>query len=85
MAFDECIPYPSDYDYVKKSTERTTRWLERCASYELQPHQSLFGIMQGGMYRDLRKLSTDGIIKYDLGGTYMRAPGRRGGILGPGH
>ena len=49
MAFDECIPYPSDYDYVKKSTERTTRWLGRCASFKLQPHQSLFGIMQGGM------------------------------------
>ena len=68
MAFDECIPYPSDYDYVKKSTERTTRWLGRCASFKLQPHQSLFGIMQGGMDRDLRKLSADGIIKYDLDG-----------------
>ena len=68
MAFDECIPYPSDYDYVKKSTERTTRWLGRCASFKLQPHQSLFGIMQGGMDRDLRKLSADGITEYDLDG-----------------
>lgn len=63
MAFDECIENPAPYDYVKKSSERTVRWLARCKA-EMQrlnalpetinPHQLLFGINQGGTYEDLR-------------------------------
>ncbi len=69
MAFDECIPYPADHDYVKRSTERTTRWLERCKkAHQDVERQSLFGIMQGGMYEDLRRMSARQITDLDLPG-----------------
>ena len=57
MAFDECIPYPADYDYAKKSTERTHRWAERSLKAAVTDNQGLFGICQGGMYADLREES----------------------------
>ena len=69
MAFDECAPYPADRDYVKHSLERTTRWLKRCKDYHQNTeNQSLFGIMQGGMYRDLREESAKAIVDLDLPG-----------------
>ncbi len=69
MAFDECVPYPADYRYTKDSLYRTTRWLERCVkAHHNVENQSLFGIMQGGMYKDLRKLSADQIVEFDLPG-----------------
>jgi len=69
MAFDECAPYPADRAYVKQSLERTTRWLKRCKDAHLATDiQSLFGIMQGGMYSDLRRQSADGIVDLDLPG-----------------
>lgn len=69
MAFDECAPYPADRQYVKDSLERTTRWLKRCKEYHKDTdRQSLFGIMQGGMYPDLRKLSAEQIVELDLPG-----------------
>ncbi len=69
MAFDECTPYPADRDYVKNSLERTTRWLKRCRDYHKNTeNQSLFGIMQGGMYKDLRKQSAEEITELDLPG-----------------
>ena len=49
MAFDECIPYPSDYEYTRLSTERTSRWAKRCLNHHHSPAQGLFGIVQGGM------------------------------------
>ena len=57
MAFDECIPYPADYEYARKSTERTTRWAERCIKAHQRTDRGIFGIIQGGMYKDLRKQS----------------------------
>ena len=63
MAFDECIENPAPYDYVKKSQERTVRWLKRCRAEldrlnakegTVNPSQLLFGINQGGTYDDLR-------------------------------
>lgn len=57
MAFDECIPYPAEYDYAKRSTERTTRWAERCLKAHTRTDRGMFGIVQGGMYKDLRKQS----------------------------
>ncbi len=57
MAFDECIPYPAEYDYAKQSTERTTRWAERCIRAHTREDRGMFGIVQGGMYKDLRKQS----------------------------
>ena len=69
MAFDECAPYPADRQYVKESLERTTRWLKRCKDYHKNTEkQSLFGIMQGGMYADLRKQSAEEIVELDLPG-----------------
>ena len=69
MAFDECAPYPADRQYVKDSLERTTRWLKRCKDYHKNTEkQSLFGIMQGGMYADLRKQSAEEIVELNLPG-----------------
>ncbi len=69
MAFDECAPYPADRNYVKNSLERTTRWLKRCKdAHKDIERQSLFGIMQGGMYKDLRKQSAEEIVELDLPG-----------------
>ncbi|MGI6211152.1 MAG: tRNA guanosine(34) transglycosylase Tgt [Anaerovoracaceae bacterium] len=69
MAFDECAPYPADRDYVKDSMERTCRWLERCKkAHTNTEQQALFGIMQGGMYKDLRRESAERIVDMDLPG-----------------
>ena len=68
MAFDECCPYPSDYKYTEKSMYRTTRWAERCKIAHTTTNQGLFGIIQGGFYKDLRKISTEDLIKMDFPG-----------------
>ena len=69
MAFDECAPYPADRRYIKDSLERTTRWLKRCKEAHWNTEeQALFGIMQGGMYKDMRKESADQIVEMDLPG-----------------
>lgn len=69
MAFDECPPYPADREYVKASTERTYRWLKRCMKAHQRPaEQALFGIVQGGMYRDLREESARQLVDLDLPG-----------------
>lgn len=69
MAFDECPPFPAEYDYVKQSTERTTRWAERCLKAHERPHdQGLFGIVQGGMYKDLRQMSARDLTSLDFPG-----------------
>ncbi len=64
MAFDECAPYPADREYVKNSLERTTRWLKRCKeAHKNTEKQALFGIIQGGMYKDLREQSAKEILE----------------------
>ena len=68
MAFDECCPYPADYDYVKKSMERTTRWAVRCKEAHTTENQGLFGIIQGGFYKDLREQSAKDLISLDFPG-----------------
>ena len=68
MAFDECVPYPADHDYAKKSTERTTRWAERCKEAHTRTDQALFGIVQGGMYKDLRSMSVRDLVSLDFPG-----------------
>ena len=68
MAFDECIPYPADFAYTKRSTERTTRWAKRCLEAHIRPDQSVFGIVQGGMFPDLRKMSVDALLEMDFAG-----------------
>ena len=69
MAFDECAPYNATYDYVKKSMQRTTRWAKRCKEYHKQTDkQALFGIVQGGFYKDLRKQSAEDLVDLDFPG-----------------
>ena len=77
MAFDECVENPAPYDYVKKSTERTFRWLERCQAEmkrlnslddTINKKQMLFGINQGGIFDDLRIEHMKQIAKLDLDG-----------------
>lgn len=69
MAFDECTPYPSTHEYAKNSLERTTRWLKRCKeTLTTTDKQSLFGIVQGGVFEDLRRQSAAEITELDLPG-----------------
>lgn len=69
MAFDECVEYPASYEYTKQSMERTTRWAKRCTdSHKTTDKQALFGIIQGGFYKDLRKQSLEDLVKLDLPG-----------------
>ena len=82
MAFDECIPYPCDYEYAKNSVDRTTRWAARCKEAHGDPgRQSLFGIVQGGVYEDLREKSVEGIVGvgfpgYAIGGLSVGEKGQ---------
>ena len=74
MSFDECIPYPADYEYAKRSTERTLRWAKRGKDNFKNENQSLFVIVQGGEYTDLREYSAKETVKigfdgYSIGGT----------------
>ncbi|MBP2663691.1 MAG: tgt [Firmicutes bacterium] len=68
MAFDECVPYPADYEYARQSTQRTTRWAERCKKAHTRKDQALFGIVQGGMYKELRTMSAQDLISLDFSG-----------------
>lgn len=68
MAFDECIPYPADYEYAKTSTARTTRWARRSKNAMICENQGLFGIVQGGMYEDLRRISAKELVEMDFPG-----------------
>jgi queuine tRNA-ribosyltransferase len=68
MVLDECIPFPSTYEYVKSSTSRTTRWAERCLQARRPGDPALFAIVQGGMYPDLRKESVRDLVRMDFQG-----------------
>ena len=74
MSFDECIPFPSDYEYTKQSVERTLRWAKRGLEAHTRDDQALFGIVQGSNYADLRKYCAEELAKmdfdaYSIGGT----------------
>lgn len=68
MSFDECPPASATYEYMKNSIERTLRWAERGKKVHANPRQSLFGIVQGGAYEDLRKFSAIETVKLDFDG-----------------
>ncbi len=69
MAFDECPPYPASRLDVEAATARTYRWLERCIEAHRQPDkQALFGIVQGGVYLDLRVATAQSLAALDLPG-----------------
>ena len=73
MSFDECPPYPVSYEYMKASVERTLRWAKRGKDVHNNKNQSLFGIVQGGEFTDLREYSCKETVKigfdgYSIGG-----------------
>ena len=68
MSFDECPPASASHEYLKNSIERTLRWAERGKKVHSNPNQSLFGIVQGGPYEDLRKFSATETVKMDFDG-----------------
>ena len=68
MAFDECTPYPADYEYACRSMRLTTRWAKRCQAVHNREDQALFGIVQGGMYADLRQESAEQLVSMDFPG-----------------
>src|SRR4051795_3402324 len=79
LAFDECTPFHVDRDYTARSTERTHRWLDRCVDWHARhapPGQLLFGIVQGGVYEDLRVASAERIASAAVAGVAV------GGSLG---
>lgn len=68
MAFDECPPYPAEREAIQASTERTYRWLKRCIDAHQRADQALFGIVQGGVYQDLRQAAAESLAALDLPG-----------------
>jgi len=69
MCFDECAPADADYEYTKKSMQMTTRWAKRCKDAHQNPDtQALFGIVQGGMFDDLRRESAHDLVQMDFPG-----------------
>ncbi|MCA9065738.1 MAG: tRNA guanosine(34) transglycosylase Tgt [Planctomycetaceae bacterium] len=80
MAFDECVEHTAARKYLIQSLERTQRWLARCDACPLQPHQHLFGIIQGGMELDLRSRAVEMVTSLNLPGYAI------GGVsVGEGH
>ena len=89
LVFDECTPFHADYDYTARSTERTHRWLGRCLDWHAQSGpagQAVFGIVQGGVHEDLRRLSADAVSAAEvdgiaIGGTLGRDKPEMHGVL----
>ena len=79
MCFDDCTPYPAERAYVEKSMALTHRWARRCRVAQKNPAQALFGIVQGGVHRDLRKASVEALASigfdgYAIGGLSVGEP-----------
>jgi queuine tRNA-ribosyltransferase len=80
MCLDECTPYPAGHEEAEKSLELTVHWAKRCKLKKTQNHQALFGIIQGGIYPDLRKKAIEeicgkiGFDGYALGGLSVGEP-----------
>ena len=79
MSFDECIPWPTNYEYAKNSVERTLRWAKRGKDAHKREDQALFGIVQGSDIEELRKMCADELVKmdfpgYSIGGTSIGEP-----------
>jgi queuine tRNA-ribosyltransferase len=68
MAFDECPPYPASREEIELSMDRTFRWLQRCIQAHQRTDQALFGIVQGGVYMDLRQRAAQMLVELDLPG-----------------
>jgi queuine tRNA-ribosyltransferase len=79
LTFDECTPYHADRDYTARSTERTGRWLDRCLAWHDEhgpADQAVFGIVQGGVHEDLRRISAEHTAAAEVDGLAI------GGTLG---
>ena len=79
LVFDECTPFRADRDYTAASTERTHRWLDRCLAWHAEhgpSGQAVFGIVQGGVYEDLRRESAQAVAAAEIDGVAI------GGTLG---
>jgi queuine tRNA-ribosyltransferase len=79
LVFDECTPFHASRDYTARSTERTHRWLDRCLAWHAEhgpPEQLVYGIVQGGVFEDLRRASAQAVAARDVGGIAV------GGTLG---
>jgi len=79
MAFDQCPPYPASRLQVEQAVDRTHRWAKECRNFDLQKHQALFGIVQGGVYSDLREecaktLASHNFDGYAIGGLSVGEP-----------
>ena len=81
MIFDECAPYPSTFDYTQKSMEMSLRWAQRSRDRfdELNNQNALFGIVQGGVFEELRQVSLEGLVNigfdgYAIGGLAVGEP-----------
>ncbi len=80
MCLDECIKYPAGRDYTRDALELTTRWAKRCKkAWEDNGENALFGIVQGGMMKDLREISADALVEigfngYAIGGLSVGEP-----------
>lgn len=79
MTFDECVAYPAQKEYVRASVQRTLEWAKRSKAAHKNPHQHLFGIIQGGTFADLRRWSAEETVRigfsgYALGGLSVGEP-----------
>ena len=79
MVLDECVPYPSPYEYTKASMEQTSRWAKRCLQVRRENDPALFAIVQGGVHRDLREKSAQTLVEmgfqgYAIGGLSVGEP-----------
>jgi len=79
MVFDECTPYPATFEEAENSMQLSLRWAERCKEEHAENPSALFGIVQGGMYKDLREQSANGLIGlgfdgYAIGGLSVGEP-----------
>ena len=73
MAFDECLPYPCEKDRAEQSMHRTVKWARRCLDSHQNEDQALFGIVQGGVFKDIREECADRLVEmgfngYSIGG-----------------
>lgn len=68
MCFDECSPYPAEFDHVRQADARTLAWAQRCRAVHDHPRQALFGIVQGGLFRELREKSARELTALDFPG-----------------
>lgn len=80
MCLDECPPYGSEYEYIKKSVDLTTEWAAKCKKAHKDEKKALFAIIQGGIYRELRQKSMDDLVSADFDGYSIGGLGIGEGI-----